>query len=169
MEQREIEVTLISAQNLKKVTTFGKQSVYAVAWVHPGMKVSSPMDTKGNLSPTWNAKLKLMADERLVQEGNVVLVVDLYHHGSLGNKLVGSSTIPLSDLRVVNKDDNPDHKPEMAGKSVDSSFKSVPVCTPLLSFSTILLPTHSLCLITCQNRGPEPPPIALNSGESAQS
>ena len=113
--------------------------------MHPGMKVSSPMDTKGNLSPTWNVKLKLMADERLVQEGNVVLVVDLYHHGSLGNKQVGSSTIPLSDLRVVNKDDNPENKPDKAGKSVDSSFKSVPVC---LFFSTILLPT-SLCLVIC--------------------
>lgn len=144
MEQREIEVTLISAQNLKKVTTFGKMSTYAVAWVHPGMKVSSPMDTKGNLSPTWNAKLKLMADEQLVQQGNVVLVVDLYHHGSLGPKLVGSSTIPLSDLRVVNKDDNP----EKAGKSVDSSFKSVPVCSSPLLFPTILLPTP-LCLILC--------------------
>lgn len=141
MEQREILVTLISASDLKKVTAFGKMSVYCVAWIYPNIKVSSPMDKKGNLNPTWNATLKLMADERLVEDGNAVLVIDLYDHGTFGNKNVGSCTIPLSGLKAPAKattekegkeDKGADKTPaatssEGGSSSSSSNFMSVPV------------------------------------------
>ncbi|KAG0557258.1 hypothetical protein KC19_11G114500 [Ceratodon purpureus] len=101
MEQREIFVTIISAQNLKKVNAFGRMTVYAVAWIYPNMKVSSRVDTRGHLNPTWDTTLKLTADERLVQSGNAVVNIDLYNHGSFGNTHVGSSSIPLSGLRAT--------------------------------------------------------------------
>jgi hypothetical protein len=98
MEQREILVTLISARDLKKVSTFGRMTVYGVAWIYPNMKVSSPVDTRGHLNPTWDTTLRLTADERLVQSGNAVLHIDLYDYGSFGSTHVGSSAIPLSGL-----------------------------------------------------------------------
>lgn len=123
MEYREIEVTLISAQNLKKVHVFGKMTVYGVAWIYPNMKVSSPMDTKGNLNPTWNATLKLSVDERLVRDGNAVLHIDLYDYGSFGTKHVGSSSILLSGLKGKVEDQE-----DQAGSSSSSAnFMTVPV------------------------------------------
>jgi len=123
MEYREIEVTLISAQNLKKVSAFGKMAVYGVAWIYPNMKVSTPMDNMGNLNPTWNATLKLTADERLVRDGNAVVHIDLYNHGSFGTNYVGSSSVPLSGLKRVK-----DEVDQQAGSSSSSSdFMSVPV------------------------------------------
>lgn len=131
---REILVTLISAQNLKKVSTFGKMTVYCVAWINPTEKVSSPLDKQGNLNPTWNATLKLMADERVVEDGNAVLTVDLYDHGTFGNTHVGSSTIPLSGLKVPppkveeKEEESGEKVPSTeASSSSSSSFMAVPV------------------------------------------
>lgn len=144
MEQREVLVTLTSATDLKKVSAFGKMSVYCVAWIYPTVKVSSPMDKKGNASPTWNATLKLMVDERLIQDGNAVLVVDLYDHGTFGNKSVGSCTIPLSGLKAPPQADEPktavtDEKetdkkpaPSEGSSSSSASFMVVPVLILLL-------------------------------------
>lgn len=101
MEYRELEVTLISAQNLKKVNAFGKMEVYGVAWIYPSMQYSSPTDRMGNVNPTWNSTLKLTVDERYLQNGHPVVHIDLYHHGSLGNQYVGSSSIPLRDNAAI--------------------------------------------------------------------
>ena len=130
MEQREVFVTLISAQDLKKVNTFGKMTVYCVAWIHPDRKVSSPVDHKGNQNPTWNATLKLMADEKVVEGGNAVLVVDLYDHGTFGNHNVGSCTIPLSGLRPYASSEEKASKIEEsteASSSSSASFMAVQV------------------------------------------
>lgn len=123
MEYREIEVTLISAQNLKKVNTFGKMTVYGVVWIYPNMKVATPVDTRGNLNPTWNATLKLSADERLVQDRNALVHIDLYNHGSLGSNFVGSSSIPLSALRGVKEEIDQ----QVESSSSESNITTVPV------------------------------------------
>lgn len=96
MEQRTIELTVVSAQDLKNVRMFGrKMSPYAVAWIYPNMKVATHMASNGGENPTWNATLKLVCEERLVEQGNLVITVDLYNHGSLSNKSIGSVTVPL--------------------------------------------------------------------------
>jgi hypothetical protein len=140
MEQREIFVTLLSAQDLKKVSAFGKMAVYAVAWVNPSEKVSSPVDKSGNLNPTWNATLKLTADERRVEDGNAVLVVDLYDHGTFGNTHVGSCTIPLSGLKPPAKasEKGDDKTPSTEGSSSSSaSFMAVPVIPSFVSLDML--------------------------------
>lgn len=152
MAQREVLVTLTSATDLKKVSAFGKMSVYCVAWIYPTVKVSSPMDKKGNASPTWNATLKLMVDERLIQDGNAVLVIDLYDHGTFGNKSVGSCTIPLSELKAplqaaatdgtkaaVTDEKEPDKKPAPSEGSSSSSASCMVVPVLILPLITFLL------------------------------
>jgi hypothetical protein len=99
MEQRELEVTIISAQDLKNVSTFGKMTPYAVAWVYSNMKVSTPIDPKGSVNPTWNAPLKLIVEQRILEQPNATLNVDIYSHGSFSNKHVGSCSVPLSHLK----------------------------------------------------------------------
>jgi Ca2+-dependent lipid-binding protein len=99
MEQRELEVTIISAQDLKNVSTFGKMTPYAVAWVYSNMKVSTPIDPKGSVNPTWNAPLKLIVEQQILEQPNATLNVDIYSYGSFSNKHVGSCSVPLSHLK----------------------------------------------------------------------
>ncbi len=99
MEQRELEVTIISAQDLKNASTFGKMTPYAVAWVYSNMKVYTPIDPKGSVNPTWNAPLKLIVEQRILEQPNATLNVDIYSYGSFSNKYVGSCSVPLSHLK----------------------------------------------------------------------
>jgi Ca2+-dependent lipid-binding protein len=96
MEFRWVEVTIISAQDLKDVKTIGKMSPYAVAWIYPDAKVSTPVHPKGGVNPTWNANITLKCDDRGIEQGNAVMTIDIYNHGTVGNKQIGSVSIPLS-------------------------------------------------------------------------
>lgn len=98
MEERTLELNVISAQNLKKVKKFGEQCCYAVAYIRSREKKSSRVDKDGGLNPTWNAKLMLNCDEKLLQRGGKCITVEIYSHGTFRNTLVGSSRISLFEI-----------------------------------------------------------------------
>ncbi|CAM6108471.1 unnamed protein product [Calypogeia fissa] len=98
MEERTLELNVISAQNLKKVKNFGHQSCYAVGYISSSDKKSTKVDKEGGTNPTWNAKLTLSCDEKLLQRGRSHITVDIYSHGTFGNKLVGTSKISLLEI-----------------------------------------------------------------------
>ncbi|CAM6024854.1 unnamed protein product [Sphagnum balticum] len=125
MEQREIELTIISAQDLKNVKSFGgKMSPYAVAWVYPNMKVPTPMAPSGGENPTWNANLKLVCEERLVEQGNLVITIDVYNHSSFSNKSIGSASLPLPQNMTG------DGKSQGSKNGTQSKVISLPVRRP---------------------------------------
>jgi Ca2+-dependent lipid-binding protein len=99
MEPRKLQLEILSAQNLQNVNTIGKMTPYAVAWVYSNMKVSTPIDPKGSVNPTWNAPLKLIVEQRILEQPNATLNVDIYSYGSFSNKRVGSCSVPLSHLK----------------------------------------------------------------------
>lgn len=97
MEQRELVVTILSANNLKNVKLSGrKMSPYAVAYIYPKVKVSTTVAEQGGQSPSWNCILHLSCDERLFQAANAHITVELYNHGKFSNKLIGTALVPLS-------------------------------------------------------------------------
>lgn len=99
MDQREIEVTVLSAQDLKNVKlSGGTMSPYVVAWIYPNMKVPSPVSTKGGVNPTWNSVLRLVCEESLLQQGGANLTLEIFNHGSFSNKAIGTVRIPLSSV-----------------------------------------------------------------------
>jgi hypothetical protein len=93
-EQRELEVTIISAQDLKNVTTFGKQSPFAVVWIHPSRKMTTPVATRGGVNPSWNAVVKVLCEQRLIDQGNGVMTIEILNKGSISNTQIGSVTVP---------------------------------------------------------------------------
>jgi Ca2+-dependent lipid-binding protein len=104
MEQlvRKLEVTIISAQDLKDVSHYGKMTTFAVAWVHPSKKLATPVDSKNHVNPTWNTRIRLIVNEVVLQQQqqNVKLTVDIYNKSSGGSDdLVGSCSVPLSQLK----------------------------------------------------------------------
>jgi hypothetical protein len=102
-EQRELEVTIISAQDLKNVSTFGKMSPYAEVWIHPSRKVATPVHTHGGTDPSWNALLRLVCEESLIEQGSGVLHIEILNHGTLSSKEIGLVSVPLS--QVIPRDD----------------------------------------------------------------
>jgi hypothetical protein len=102
-EQRELEVTIISAQDLKNVNTFGKMSPYAEVWIHPSRKVATPVHTHGGTDPSWNALLRLVCEESLIEQGSGVLHIEILNHGSLSSREIGLVSVPLS--QVIPRDD----------------------------------------------------------------
>jgi hypothetical protein len=90
---------------------------YAVAWVYSNMKVSTPIDPTGSVNPTWNAPLKLIVEQRILEQPNAKLNVDIYSYDSFSNKHVGSCSVPLS------------HFQEMDSEGADTvKVMSLPVC-----------------------------------------
>ncbi|KAM0908817.1 hypothetical protein ACQ4PT_015214 [Festuca glaucescens] len=60
MAYRVLEVTLLSAKDLKNVNLITRMAVYAVATISgdPITRQCTPPDTQGGRNPTWNATLR---------------------------------------------------------------------------------------------------------------
>jgi hypothetical protein len=60
MEARSMEVTLISACDLKKTCMLSKTKAYAVTWISTDHKnrQQTSMDKDNNIDPTWNHTIK---------------------------------------------------------------------------------------------------------------
>jgi hypothetical protein len=99
---KELEVTVLSAQDLKNVKlTGGTMNPYCVAWIYPHTKVAGPVNNGGGVNPTWNATIKLPVEESLLEQGNASLTIEIYNHGRFSNKFVGSALVPLADIKSL--------------------------------------------------------------------
>jgi hypothetical protein len=101
MAYRVLEVTLISAKDLKKVTVFSKMRVYAVASISGGDPRTpthrTHSDRHGGRNPMWHAPLRfpipIAADPR-----GLALHVLLRSERSFGDRDVGEVLVPVQDL-----------------------------------------------------------------------
>jgi hypothetical protein len=96
MAQRTLELTLISAKDLKDVNLFSKMEVYAVVSLSgdPRSRQRIQADRTGGRSPTWNATLRFAVPA----SGAGSLHVLLRAERALGDRDVGEVHIPLSEL-----------------------------------------------------------------------
>ena len=95
---REIEVLIISAQGLKKVKHVTKMKPYAEVYVEKDRHVArTHVDEKGGTDPTWNDIVKMKFREDLPESDVLAaLNVDIYAHGHLREKPVGSARVLLA-------------------------------------------------------------------------
>ncbi|KAM1086686.1 hypothetical protein EV1_012352 [Malus domestica] len=105
MEQRILELELISAKDIKDVNLLSKMDVYAVVSLQ-GDNVSRAckQKTKTKVSqgcgthPTWNFHMKFVLDEYLIQQNRISLVFKLVCQRSLGDKDIGQVVVPVKEL-----------------------------------------------------------------------
>ncbi|CAM6096547.1 unnamed protein product [Calypogeia fissa] len=103
-EERTLELSVISAKELKRVRKFGPDICYAVAYIRAREKKSTPVDKDGGNNPRWNSKLVLTCDESLLHRGAGTITVEIYSHGSFSNKLVGTSKVSLLEIsKLINQ------------------------------------------------------------------
>ncbi|KAG8054021.1 hypothetical protein GUJ93_ZPchr0001g31522 [Zizania palustris] len=96
MAQRTVELTMISAKDLKNVNMFSKMEVYAVVSLsgEPRSRQRIAADRAGGRNPTWNATLRFTVPA----SGAGSLHVLLRAERALGDRDVGEVHIPLSEL-----------------------------------------------------------------------
>ncbi|KAG6551913.1 hypothetical protein Mapa_006530 [Marchantia paleacea] len=98
MEERTLEVNIVSAGELRKVKTFGSPKCYVVAYIYSNQKKSTKVDKAGGLNPTWNSKLLLTCDDRLLHQPGYFITLEVISDGFLRNKQIGTVTIPLQEI-----------------------------------------------------------------------
>uniref|UniRef100_A0A0A9FM75 C2 domain-containing protein n=1 Tax=Arundo donax TaxID=35708 RepID=A0A0A9FM75_ARUDO len=96
MAQRTLELTLISAKDLKEVNLFSKMEVYAVVSLSgdPRSRQRIQADRTGGRNPTWNATLRFTVPV----SGAGSLHALLRAERALGDRDVGEVHIPISEL-----------------------------------------------------------------------
>lgn len=110
MENRSIEVCIISARGLKRSNPLYKLRTLCVAWINPEHKYCSKIDKIGDTHPTWNMKFSCIVDALKLEEDKELasLQVEVHSQEPLFHysKLACSATIPLKEF--VAKSNNAD-------------------------------------------------------------
>ncbi|XP_002989504.2 uncharacterized protein LOC9636683 [Selaginella moellendorffii] len=102
-KKRPLEIHIISAQRLSKVSYFQRTRAYAVAWIDSQheTKLSTPVDRKGGRNPSWNAILTFYVDtDDLVERHgiNAGMTIEIYTKAWVRDKLIGSVRVLIADL-----------------------------------------------------------------------
>ncbi|XP_077228927.1 protein SRC2-like [Tasmannia lanceolata] len=96
---REMEVLIISAQDLKNVKHVTKMRAYAVVYVEHGHVAKTHVDEEGGVNPVWNEKLTVKFPAKLPENDVMAaLNIDIYAHGHVREKPVGSARVLLCDV-----------------------------------------------------------------------
>lgn len=188
MEYRPLDITVISATNLKNVNMFMKMVVFAEVFISgeheesPTTKRRTHMDRSGGCDPEWNHRFKFSVEEASIFRNFINF--HLKAERGLGDKVVGVVRIPLIDLLQDSIDNKTSQDTEAeyqvlttAGKAKGSlkiSFRfgekfiqQVDAITPVTNTTTAALPdiypqppTNGTDVVG--NGGYYPPPYALH-------
>ncbi|KAL6976761.1 hypothetical protein U1Q18_025547, partial [Sarracenia purpurea var. burkii] len=142
-----VEITLISAQDLAPVSK--SMRTYAVAWLHPDRKLTTRVDSRGNANPTWNDKFVFRVDDDFLNSDSSAVMVEIYTVSWFRDNLVGTVRVLITNLippfaRIQNNfgtrfvalqvrraSGSPQGILNMAVSLVDTSMRSMPICTAL--------------------------------------
>ncbi|KAJ9154492.1 hypothetical protein P3X46_027817 [Hevea brasiliensis] len=103
MEQRTLEINVISAKDLKDVNLFSKMDVYAVVSISGDsqlhkQKTKTPVDRDGGTNPTWNFPARFTIHGDPAQQNRLNLVFKLRCDRALGDKDIGEVNVPIKEL-----------------------------------------------------------------------
>jgi hypothetical protein len=102
-----LEVVIKYAKDIEDVNAFSVMDVYASVAILKDRKVkdriNTPIAVFANTNPKWNQAMKFCLDEKLAQEGRLILLVELMSHRPfLGDKEIGFVRIPIKQLLSSN-------------------------------------------------------------------
>lgn len=100
MEYRPIEITLISAKDLKDVNLLSKMDVYAVVTINgdPQTKQKTPVDKDCGSNPKWNHTMKFTVDDAIANQNRLNFVIRLVSDRKLGDRDIGEVVVPVKEL-----------------------------------------------------------------------
>ncbi|KAJ0235948.1 C2 domain-containing protein [Hirschfeldia incana] len=101
MECRPLDLTIISAEDLKDIQLIGKQDLYAVVSLNGDVrtKQKTKVDKDCGTKPKWKHQMKLTVDDAAAREGHLTLVIEIIADRPIaGDKPVGEVNVPLKEL-----------------------------------------------------------------------
>ncbi|GLT50464.1 hypothetical protein SLA2020_239500 [Shorea laevis] len=100
MGYRTLEITLLSAKDLKDVNLLSKMDVYAVVTINgdPQTKQRTPVDKDCGPNPTWNYTMKFTVEEAAANLNQLNLVICLMSDRHLGDKHIGEVVVPIKEF-----------------------------------------------------------------------
>ncbi|KAL6653082.1 hypothetical protein ACP70R_012007 [Stipagrostis hirtigluma subsp. patula] len=127
MAYRELELTLLSARDLKNVNLFTRMEVYAVVTISGDQltRQCTAPDPYGGRNPTWNAALRFAVPPTAAAAAGACLHVLLRAERALGDRDVGEVIVPLADLLATAPDPGP-RPPQLASYQVRKLHRSEP-------------------------------------------
>ncbi|KAI3458409.1 hypothetical protein Pfo_015072 [Paulownia fortunei] len=95
-----VEVCLISARGLRRMSSLWKLQWYAVGWIDPDNKYCTKIDASGNVNPVWKTKFSTVVDPSESKFQELALHVEVYSREPifLRQSLLGSATIFLKEF-----------------------------------------------------------------------
>ncbi|KAK1387601.1 putative cytokinesis protein sepA-like [Heracleum sosnowskyi] len=109
MEYRNLEITLISAKDIKNVNLISKMDVYAIVWIDggdPSAIKRSPTHKEAGPDPKWNFQMKFVVDDAAAQQNRLTLIIRLRSQRDLGDKDIGDVRIPIKEIIGQNVGDD---------------------------------------------------------------
>lgn len=106
MECRPLDLTLISAEDLKDIQLIGKQDLYAVVSINGDArtKQKTKVDKDCGTKPKWKHQMKLTVDDAAARENRLTLVIEIVADRPIaGDKPVGEVSVPVKELLDQNK------------------------------------------------------------------
>ncbi|XP_057496885.1 protein SRC2 homolog [Actinidia eriantha] len=101
MEYRQLDITVISAENLKDVNLISKMDVYVEVSIggDPVGKRKTHVDANGGKSPKWNHRLKFnVGVDVLAANPALPLLFKIRSDRPLGDKDIGDVSVPIKEL-----------------------------------------------------------------------
>ncbi|XP_074278960.1 uncharacterized protein LOC141602840 [Silene latifolia] len=101
MGVKTLELTLISAKDLKNVNLIGKMDVYVVVHLsdQPKSKQKTPVHQDGGTHPSWNYTMRFAVDEADAAKPGKFVVFQLKHEHTFGaDKDLGEVMVPVREL-----------------------------------------------------------------------
>lgn len=107
MEFRTLDLTILSAHDLKQVNLFSKMDVYVdVSVVDTAdnrrgsvLKQRTPIDKKGDKNPTWNYPINFTVNDAAALHNRLFIRFRIFSKRLFpGDKLIGEVQVPVSDL-----------------------------------------------------------------------
>ncbi|VVA90573.1 unnamed protein product [Arabis nemorensis] len=106
MECRTLDLTIISAEDLKDIQLIGKQDLYAVVSINGDArtKQKTKVDKDCGTKPKWKHQMKLTVDDTAARENRLTLVFEIVADRPIaGDKPVGEVSVPVKELLDQNK------------------------------------------------------------------
>ncbi|CAI9754350.1 unnamed protein product [Fraxinus pennsylvanica] len=101
MECRKLDITLVSANDLPDIRSFGRMKVYAQVSINglPNTEKKTHVDKNNECSPRWNCTIGYTLGAKAVQQkSGVEIVIKLFCERTFGDGYIGEVKLPLGRL-----------------------------------------------------------------------
>ncbi|KAI8548029.1 hypothetical protein RHMOL_Rhmol07G0241000 [Rhododendron molle] len=100
MEYRPLEITVMSADDLRNVNLITKMDVYVVVSIPTAKRQRTHVDKRGGRSPTWNHRLTFSVAESVLSPDHhpTNLTFKIKSQRLLGDREVGEVVVPVKQL-----------------------------------------------------------------------